>query len=116
VLVVPGGAAPLDLAGALRLPLGIDPGRPWPSVEVDLPEAWTLVLHTDGLIEGRGRGGPERIGEARLVARIAERRATWLTEPAAAAAELVAHAEAIGGGALSDDVAVLALACGAPGR
>lgn len=115
VLVLPGGAAPLDLAGALRLPLGIDPGRAWPSVTVALPEAWTLVLHTDGLIEGRLHGGPERMGEERLVARIAERRATWLTEPAAAAAELVRLSEASAGGALADDVAVLALACGAPG-
>ncbi len=115
VLVVPGGAAPLDLTGGRRLPLGIDPGRAWPSIVVDLPEAWTLVLHTDGLIEGRVCGGPERIGEARLVAGIAEHRATWLTEPAAAAAELVRHAEKTAGEALTDDVAVLALACGAPG-
>jgi serine phosphatase RsbU (regulator of sigma subunit) len=116
VLVVPDGAAPLDLTGATRLPLGVDPGRPWPCVEVALPEAWALVLHTDGLVEGRLHGGAERIGEERLVARIADRRATWLTEPAAAAAALVADAEAGAGGALSDDVAVLALACGAPGR
>jgi CHASE3 domain sensor protein len=73
VLVVPGAAAPLDLTGALRLPLGIESGHPWPSVAVELPEAWTLVLHTDGLIEGRVRGGPERIGEERP--RRADRRA-----------------------------------------
>jgi len=114
LLVDRGGASPLDLTGALRLPLGIDPGRPWPSVAVELPETWTLVLHTDGIIEGRLRGGPERIGEERVVARVAERRATWLTEPAGAAAELVRDAEATAGEALSDDVAVLALACCAP--
>ena len=72
------------------------------------------VLHVR--VEGRVQGGPERIGEDRLVARIAERRATWLTEPAGAAAELVRDAEVLAGEALSDDVAVLALACGAPGR
>ncbi|WP_435850392.1 SpoIIE family protein phosphatase [Streptomyces olindensis] len=53
VLVSPAGEARvLDLPAGPPLGLG---GLPFESAEVELPEGSLLVLHTDGLIEARGR-------------------------------------------------------------
>ncbi|HXM86231.1 MAG TPA: fused response regulator/phosphatase [Solirubrobacteraceae bacterium] len=88
----------------------------WRSERVELPAAWTILLYTDGIIEGRVGAGSERLGEAGLgellAARIAQR-PNWREQPQALLDELIEDAERLNGGALSDDVAMLLVGSGA---
>jgi serine phosphatase RsbU (regulator of sigma subunit) len=91
-------------------PLGLD-ATGWPELEVRLPPGWSLLLYTDGLIEGRVDGGGQ-LGEERLRDLVAERMAFAGGDAdggQSALVELVEHVEARAGGALRDDVAVLLL-------
>jgi serine phosphatase RsbU (regulator of sigma subunit) len=83
---------------------------PWRSEQVGLPEAWTILLYTDGIIDGRVGQGARRLGEDGLHQLIAERiadRPNWREQPLALLDELIAAAERLNGEVLSDDVAML---------
>jgi serine phosphatase RsbU (regulator of sigma subunit) len=115
LLVTSGGVR--ELAAPVCPPPGISHARDWPSTEVALGEHWSLVMYTDGLVEGRIGEGPERLGSEGLtdiirsflgstrVMRPAERKQRdehllgWL----------VGHVRELNGGDLDDDLAVLAL-------
>jgi serine phosphatase RsbU (regulator of sigma subunit) len=89
--------------------IGISSGQ-WLAQRMELPAAWTILLYTDGIIEGRIGPGSERLGEAGLQRLIAEQIAhqpNWRDEPRALLDALIADAERLNGGALSDDVAML---------
>jgi len=91
-------------------PLGVVPRSVWPDTEVALPAEWALLLHTDGLIDGRVGRGPERLGGeglADLVDRLVGHRPDWRTGPDAFVDTLIQQVEALNGGDLVDDVAVL---------
>lgn len=45
--------------------LGLLPGAEWPTTEIDLGEFWSLMLYTDGLIEGKTGAGSDRLGTDR---------------------------------------------------
>ena len=47
--------------------LGLLPGAEWPTTEIDLGESWSLMLYTDGLIEGKVGRGSDRLGTDGLV-------------------------------------------------
>lgn len=83
------------------LPLGIGTG-PWADHHLDLPSAWELVIFTDGLIEGRNGQG-EILGLDGLCGLLDE-----LDGPLDGEA-LVAQVEALNGGPIGDDVALVAL-------
>lgn len=90
--------------------LGINDSTEWHVEQVRLPAAWTILLYTDGIIEGRIGSGPERLGEAGLRHLLAEQIAlhpNWRAQPDALLDELIAGAERLNGEALSDDVAML---------
>jgi serine phosphatase RsbU (regulator of sigma subunit) len=93
--------------------VGINDGS-WAPQRLSLPAEWTVLLYTDGIIEGRittGEDG-ERLGEEGFHRLIAERiaaREDWREDPAALLDGLIADAEQLNGGALSDDVAMLML-------
>jgi serine phosphatase RsbU (regulator of sigma subunit) len=42
-----------ELKAPVRTPVGVGDGSRWPSCEVELGENWTVLMYTDGLIEGR---------------------------------------------------------------
>jgi serine phosphatase RsbU (regulator of sigma subunit) len=89
--------------------IGIGDGQ-WHVEQVQLPTAWTILLYTDGIVEGRIGPGSERLGEEGLHRLIAERIAQhpdWRDRPRALLDELIADAERLNGEALSDDVAML---------
>ena len=91
-------------------PLGVVPRTAWPATDVALPAEWALLLYTDGLIEGRVGRGPERLGGeglADLVDRLVRRRPGWRTGPDAVVDAIIQEVEALNGGDLVDDVAVL---------
>lgn len=91
----------------------------WQPEQVALPANWTVLLYTDGIIEGRIGLGSERLGEAglhRLVAKEIAQRPNWRAQPRALLDDLIAAAERLNGGALSDDVAMLLLGVRADGE
>ncbi len=91
--------------------VGINEGG-WTVERLSLPARWTILLYTDGIVEGRIGNGSERLGEEGLHRLIAERiaeRPNWREQPEALLDELIAAAEQLNGGELSDDVAMLLL-------
>jgi serine phosphatase RsbU (regulator of sigma subunit) len=117
ILVAEGAAGELAAAGP-GPPLGVGASADaWPAASVALPEAWELVLYTDGLIEGRTGVGDERLGTDGLVRLVAQdapgedggRSAGALIE------RLISTALRLNGGDLTDDVAVLVLSQGRDG-
>jgi serine phosphatase RsbU (regulator of sigma subunit) len=82
----------------------------WRSEHLALPTDWTILLYTDGIVEGRIGAGSQRLGEAGLRELLAERiarRPNWRERPETLLDELIEDAERLNGGALSDDVAML---------
>jgi serine phosphatase RsbU (regulator of sigma subunit) len=88
--------------------LGLGPGFDWPAAEVHLGERWSLLLFTDGLVEGRVGASPERLGVERLMELItAHLRAG---NPLHSLVEhTISEVESRNGGPLTDDLAVLLL-------
>ncbi|MEV5857065.1 SpoIIE family protein phosphatase [Streptomyces anulatus] len=88
--------------------LGLLPRARWPRRQVELGGAWSLMMYTDGLIEGRVGTGSERLGQDGMVAMVNSR-----LEQGLAGEELleaaVAEVRELNGGELTDDVAVLLL-------
>ncbi|MFG2219533.1 MULTISPECIES: PP2C family protein-serine/threonine phosphatase [unclassified Streptomyces] len=89
--------------------LGLLPRARWPRRQVDLGGTWSLMMYTDGLIEGRvGPVGTQRLGQDGMVAMINRQLAEGLAgEDLLEAA--VAQVRELNGGELTDDVAVLLL-------
>ncbi|HEX3921252.1 MAG TPA: SpoIIE family protein phosphatase, partial [Streptosporangiaceae bacterium] len=102
------------------MPPGIAHASAWPAYEVDLGGRWTVLLYTDGLIEGRIGPGPERLGSEGLISGI---RATSglgngggpLPPVEQLLDSMISRAQELNGGDLDDDLAVLALDYGRDG-
>ncbi|TDC13991.1 response regulator [Actinomadura bangladeshensis] len=89
--------------------LGLIPGVEWPALDLDLGESWTLLLYTDGLIEGHDGDGYLDLSGLVELAKLAHgegQRGDVLIDG------LIAEAERLNGGVLSDDLAVLLLSRG----
>jgi serine phosphatase RsbU (regulator of sigma subunit) len=108
-----GHPAPLLAAGEEIAPLEDGPGEPplgvlddvrWDARTHALPPGWSLLLYTDGLIEGRTGEGPQRLGEHGLAAMVSSELAR---ANEGLVATLVERAEELNGGPLLDDVAAL---------
>lgn len=91
-------------------PLGLFASADRSAVEVDLGGEWSLLLYTDGLIEGRIGGGPERLGEDRLVEMVerhTRERPGWRAEEGELVNGLITEVEQLNGEPLTDDLAVV---------
>ncbi|MER6122789.1 fused response regulator/phosphatase [Streptomyces sp. NPDC001795] len=88
--------------------LGLLPHARWPRMQVELGRAWSLMLYTDGLIEGRVGAGRERLGQDGLVELVRRRLAESLRGEALLRAT-VNEVRDLNGGELTDDVAVVLL-------
>ncbi|MEA2298257.1 MAG: hypothetical protein QOF77_1193 [Solirubrobacteraceae bacterium] len=90
-------------------PIGTFADARWPADRIELPAGWSILLYTDGLIEGLVDGGPDRLGEDGLHALIADYVAghDWRAEPDGLLRELIARSTEPGGEELGDDVAML---------
>jgi serine phosphatase RsbU (regulator of sigma subunit) len=64
-----------ELAAPVALPAGISQSTDWPSGTVQLGDSWSVLLYTDGLIEGKVGPGPERLGSEGLMKMIEKARA-----------------------------------------
>jgi serine phosphatase RsbU (regulator of sigma subunit) len=97
---------PRAAAAPVGLPLGILTTTTWEPATVPLDRRWAMLLHTDGLIEGRGPVPGQPLWEEGLLDMLAEERATDLED---LPARLVERAVGYNGGPLVDDVAILLL-------
>ncbi|GAB2732435.1 PP2C family protein-serine/threonine phosphatase [Kitasatospora kifunensis] len=100
---------PFEQAGpALGLLACDDTDASWPPHHVELEPGWSLLLYTDGLIEGRVGAGSRRLGQDGLIGLISDHQANGLTRGRLVDSAL-AEVEDLNGGALTDDVAILLL-------
>jgi serine phosphatase RsbU (regulator of sigma subunit) len=115
-----GHPAPMLLSGAAARSLPLEHGGPpigmfagaggWEASEFSLPADWSVLLYTDGVIEG-GDGAGGLLGEdglrALVDARLAD--ADWRADPAGLLSGIIQEARRRHGEPFSDDVALLAL-------
>jgi serine phosphatase RsbU (regulator of sigma subunit) len=111
ILIDAGGVSIVDVqAGAP--PLGIFEQSDWPAQQQRLEGPWSLLLYTDGLVEGKIGPGHERLGEQRLVEMIErhlEAAPNWPDDAQRLLDQLIAEVEELNGEPLTDDLAVLLL-------
>ncbi|MDT3397240.1 fused response regulator/phosphatase [Streptomyces sp. B1866] len=108
-LAVRPGRPPALLPAADNGPaLGVLPAARWPRHEVELGAVWSLMMYTDGLIEGHVGQGPRRLGQEGMAEIVAGKLAAGLRGEDLLAAT-VTEVRALNGGDLTDDVAVLLL-------
>lgn len=88
--------------------LGLLPRARWPRRQVELGGDWSLMLYTDGLIEGRIGEGNQRLGQDGMVEMVRRQIAAGLGGEELLEAA-VNEARDLNGGDLTDDVAVLLL-------
>jgi serine phosphatase RsbU (regulator of sigma subunit) len=107
-----------ELEAPVSLPPGISHTTDWPSAEVDLGTSWSVLLYTDGLIEGKVGAGSDRLGSEGLIKLVEKER----TQAAAGQATdrqaneqlidaVITRARELNGGDLEDDLAVLVVSC-----
>jgi serine phosphatase RsbU (regulator of sigma subunit) len=109
-LLLAGGRVAAVPAPSGRL-LGISPKRA-PAFDLELAtEDWSLLMYTDGLIEGRCGSGEDRLDVEGLCRLVGEPDARTIGL-AGLPAWLVGSAETANGGPLADDVAMLLLTSG----
>jgi serine phosphatase RsbU (regulator of sigma subunit) len=114
-LLIAGHPPPVLAAGgaAWELPLepqpaiGLHETYEWHAQEVELPPArWTMIMYTDGLVEGQTADGERPFGLTRLLPTIAARGPAFEEEDLDAVLSTV---ELENGGPLPDDVVVVAV-------
>ncbi|GHE00033.1 PP2C family protein-serine/threonine phosphatase [Streptomyces alanosinicus] len=88
--------------------LGLLPGARWPRMQVELGSEWSLMLYTDGLIEGRIGQSGERLGQDGMVSMIRRQLGEGLRGEHLLRAA-VSEVRDLNGGELTDDVAVVLL-------
>jgi serine phosphatase RsbU (regulator of sigma subunit) len=112
LLITPDAVTELTVAASL--PPGLNREGSWPATEVQLGDQWSLLLFTDGLIEGRTGAGPGRLGSEGLIGLVREGLGPEPLNPAAVTGdtlltELIDRVRGLNQGDLNDDIAVLAL-------
>jgi serine phosphatase RsbU (regulator of sigma subunit) len=122
LLVTRGGV--LEVQTVSAPPLGLSDVREWPATQVRLDGSWSVLLYTDGLIEGRIGKGSERLGSEGLMDLIGDalRRGPAPTGDADGRRQADDHlldhvidqVRELNGGDLDDDLAVLALGFSSP--
>ncbi|MEU0049540.1 fused response regulator/phosphatase [Streptomyces sp. NPDC006184] len=88
--------------------LGLLPGARWPRMQVELGAEWSLMLYTDGLIEGRVGADGDRLGQDGMVEMIRRQLTEGLRGEELLRAA-VSEVRDLNGGELTDDVAVVLL-------
>ena len=104
-------------------PLGLSDVRDWPGTQVRLEGSWSILLYTDGLIEGRIGRGSERLGSEGLMNLIREiqrlgsfPRTSDGHQPAddQLLDQVIDRVRQLNGKDLDDDLAILALGFSSP--
>jgi serine phosphatase RsbU (regulator of sigma subunit) len=95
-------------------PLGLSEVPDWPGTQVRLDGSWSILLYTDGLIEGRIGKGSERLGSEALMDLIRESLGTPDNPGEELLDQVIDRVRELNGGDLDDDLAVLALSFSSP--
>jgi serine phosphatase RsbU (regulator of sigma subunit) len=95
-------------------PLGLSDVRDWPGTQVRLDGSWSILLYTDGLIEGRIGQGSERLGSEGLMDLIRESLRSLDRPGEELLDQVIDRVRELNGGDLDDDLAVLALGFSSP--
>ena len=95
-------------------PPGLNATGDWPGYEVELGDRWSLLLYTDGLVEGRIRGGPYRLGSEGLTGLVRDALGAPPFDPGRVTDDallqwLIDQVRDLNSGDLNDDIAILAL-------
>jgi serine phosphatase RsbU (regulator of sigma subunit) len=99
-------------------PLGLSQVHDWPGTPVPLDGSWSILLYTDGLIEGRIGKGSERLGSEGLIELIKDAlraapegngEAGGTPADGRLLDRVIEHVRDLNGGDLDDDLAILAL-------
>jgi serine phosphatase RsbU (regulator of sigma subunit) len=91
-------------------PLGLSEAPDWPGTPVRLDGSWSVLLYTDGLIEGRIGNGSQRLGSEGLMDLIRNVLEADVGQPGEELLdEVIGRVRALNGGDLDDDLAVLLL-------
>lgn len=95
-------------------PPGLNSTGSWPGREVEFGDRWSLLLYTDGLIEGRISRGPYRLGTEGLLGLMRDALGAPPFDPGkvsddALLSRLIETVRDLNNGDLNDDVALLAL-------
>ena len=112
LLLTRGGVAELPTLPAA--PLGLSEVRDWPGTQVRLDGSWSILLYTDGLIEGRIGKGSERLGSEGLMDLIRESLSALDRPGEELLDQVIDRVRELNGGDLDDDLAVLALGFSSP--
>jgi serine phosphatase RsbU (regulator of sigma subunit) len=112
LLVTPGGIT--ELTAPACPPPGLNSTGNWPGCEVELGERWSLLLYTDGLIEGRISRGPYRLGTEGLMGLVRDALGAPPFDPGKVSDDallnrLIEQVRNLNSGDLNDDIAILAL-------
>jgi serine phosphatase RsbU (regulator of sigma subunit) len=119
LLVTAGQVRELDIVSSP--PLGLSDQRSWPGTQVRLGGSWSVLLFTDGLIEGRIGKGSERLGSEGLMDLIRDALGASATRPPGNGLpddrlldQVIDQVRELNGGDLDDDLAIIALGCVGP--
>ena len=97
-------------------PLGLSEVRDWPGTQIRLDGSWSILLYTDGLIEGRIGKGSERLGSEGLMDLIRDALGGPGKPGEALLDQVIDRVRELNGGDLDDDLAVLALGFSSPDK
>jgi serine phosphatase RsbU (regulator of sigma subunit) len=100
-----------ELKAPVRTPVGVGDGTRWPSSEVELGDRWTVLLYTDGLIEGRVRNKRRRLDVDGLIELVEAALSQGLREEPLLD-HVISAVRDLNGGDLDDDMAVVAISHG----
>lgn len=95
------------LSAPVGVPLGVLPNATWTHATIDLGDDWSVLMYTDGLIEGRVDETAERLGPDRLVQMVGAAASTGPGWQRTVLDDLVRDVCALNRGDLVDDVATL---------
>jgi serine phosphatase RsbU (regulator of sigma subunit) len=90
-------------------PLGLSEARDWPGVPIRLDGSWSVLLYTDGLIEGRIGKGSERLGSDGLMGLITTALGSSGEPGEELLDDVIGRVRELNGGDLDDDLAALVL-------
>ena len=95
-------------------PLGLSEVRDWPATHIRLDGSWSILLYTDGLIEGRIGKGSERLGSEGLMDLIRESLGSLDGPGEELLDQVINRVRELNGGDLDDDLAALVLGFSSP--
>ena len=103
-----------ELPTLFAAPLGLSETRDWPGTQIRLDGNWSILLYTDGLIEGRIGKGSERLGSEGLMDLIRDALGDQDAPGEELLDQVIDRVRELNGGDLDDDLAVMALGFSSP--